>query len=93
MGLFKEVFQVQRQYLKADSHLWFSVVTRPTRSRLYIHFFAFFRNFIIRYKKNIYFFIQQNYVTYNLYGIKPYISVKSGNKNQWIVKFTKFWIK
>jgi hypothetical protein len=33
IGLFSEVFQVQRAYLKADSHLWFSIVTRPTRSR------------------------------------------------------------
>ena len=31
IGLFTEVFQVQRAYLKADSHLWFSIVTRPTR--------------------------------------------------------------
>ncbi|CAG5094843.1 Oidioi.mRNA.OKI2018_I69.XSR.g13909.t1.cds [Oikopleura dioica] len=31
--LFEEVFRVHRQYQKADSHLWFSIVTRPTRSR------------------------------------------------------------
>ena len=31
--LFNEVFKAQKEYLKADSHLWTSILTRPTRSR------------------------------------------------------------
>ena len=31
--LFSEVFKAQKEYLKADSHLWTSIITRPTRSR------------------------------------------------------------
>ena len=33
MVLFSEVFKAQKEYANADSHLWTSILTRPTRSR------------------------------------------------------------